>query len=295
MQIERQEARVFLAVVAEGGFSRAADALHVSQSAVSQTIANLEHKLGTQLLRRGSQPVPTEAGQRLLRYAEMIAKEERETLTDIQQIRTGALSTLSLAVNSMVNRCFARELLLEYCDQNPLTRLKLNVVPSKEIISGVIDGRWELGFGPFQNRMPGQFNLRPLLDEQRVLVVHESHPQFQALTHSPVDLLGETTLLTSYLDDGALSGGGQRLRDAFRSVWEISNLRMRLALAEAGKGLLYLSDHLLPQLDGLHEVTGLPVSRIPRAVGIYHQKHKPLSEGAKRFVAICERRFPVDG
>ena len=109
---------------------------------------------------------------------------------------------------------------------------------------------------------------------------------------SPAEVLGETTLLTSYLDDSARSGGSERLRDAFRSVWEISNLRMRLALAEAGKGLLYLSDHLLPQLTGFKEVAGLPISRIPRAVGIYHQKHKPLSEGAKRFVAICARRFP---
>lgn len=293
MQIERQEARVFLAVIAEGGFSRAAEALHVSQSAVSQTIANLEHKLGTQLLRRLPQPVPTEAGQRLLRYAELVAQEETAVLTDIQQIRTGALSTLNLAVNSMVNRCFAQELLLEFCERNPLTRLKLDVVPSREIISGVVNNRWELGFGPFQRQMPGQVELRPLLTEERLLVVHESHPAFTALMQDPAAVLGSTTLLTSYLDDALKPGGGDRLRDAFRDVWEVSNLTLRLALAEAGKGLLYLSDHLLPQLSGLHEVQALPLSRIPRSVGLYHQKHKPLSGGAKRFLAICEQRFSV--
>ena len=50
MQIERHEIRVFSAVVEEAGFSRAAERLGVSQSAVSQTIANLEHKLDAQLL-----------------------------------------------------------------------------------------------------------------------------------------------------------------------------------------------------------------------------------------------------
>jgi len=53
MQIERQEIRVFAAVVEEGGFGRAAETLDVSQSAVSQAIANLEHKVNTALLIRG--------------------------------------------------------------------------------------------------------------------------------------------------------------------------------------------------------------------------------------------------
>ena len=53
MQIERQEIRVFAAVVEQGGFGRAAETLDVSQSAVSQAIANLEHKLDSPLLLRG--------------------------------------------------------------------------------------------------------------------------------------------------------------------------------------------------------------------------------------------------
>jgi len=62
MQIERNEIRVFSAVVEAGGFSRAAERLNVSQSAVSQTIANLEHKLNAPLLVRGRKPTLTEAG-----------------------------------------------------------------------------------------------------------------------------------------------------------------------------------------------------------------------------------------
>ena len=46
MHMERNEIRVFNAVVEERGFSRAAERLNVSQSAVSQTIANLEHTRG---------------------------------------------------------------------------------------------------------------------------------------------------------------------------------------------------------------------------------------------------------
>ena len=83
MQIERNELRCFHAVIEAGGFSRAAERLDLSQSAVSQTIANLEHRLGTSLLRRGNPPRPTEAGIRLLRFAQTTLNEEREALAEI--------------------------------------------------------------------------------------------------------------------------------------------------------------------------------------------------------------------
>ena len=99
MSIERHELRCFHAVIEAGGFSRAAQRLDLSQSAVSQTVSNLEHRLGASLLHRGSPPRPTEAGMRLLRYAESMLHEERETLADIQRIKAGALSTLSLSLS----------------------------------------------------------------------------------------------------------------------------------------------------------------------------------------------------
>src|ERR1044072_5537131 len=99
MQIERNEVRFFHAVVEAGGFSRAAERLDLSQSAVSQAIANLEHRLGAVLLRPGSPTELTESDIRLRRFAETILNKERETLADITHIKSGALSTLSLALS----------------------------------------------------------------------------------------------------------------------------------------------------------------------------------------------------
>ena len=110
MQIERHEIRVFEAIINHSGFSRAAERLGVSQSAVSQAIANLEHRVGTQLIVRGRTPELTEAGRRMYNYARLVLSEEQQTLDDIELIRTGALSTLSLATNSMVNRYFTQNL-----------------------------------------------------------------------------------------------------------------------------------------------------------------------------------------
>ncbi len=293
MQIERHEVRAFLKVVETGGFSRAAEALDLSQSAVSQAIANLEHRVGTALLRRERPLRPTEAGLRFLRYAQTLSHEERLALQDIERIRSGALSTLNLAMNSMVNRVYGSALLLAFCTANPLTRLKLDVAPSREIVYGVEEDRWELGFGPFPHQLPGHFDAWPCFTEQRLLVVHPQHPQFRALQRNPEQVLGQLTLITSYLDEASRRPGLERLRDAFASVWEVSHLELRLELATAGMGVIYLSDHLLANLPGFMPIAGLEFSRIERQVGLYCKKHRPLSEGARRFLSLCRQRFPA--
>jgi len=282
---------VFAAVVEAGGFSRAAEMLDVSQSAVSQAMANLEHKLDTVLLLRGRKLELTEAGKRFFRYARTVINEEAETLDDIRRIRSGALSTLNLAMSSSVNRFYGTTLLLEFSERNPLTRLKLDVAPSREMVYGVDEDRWELGFGPFQSRMPGHFECLPFYREQRMLVVHENHPDFDALMSAPEAHLASQTLLTSYLDDAGKRPGNVRIRDMVGDVWEVSHLELRLALCEAGKGVCYLSDRLLEELTGYHPLGGLEISSLERDVGLYYKKHKALSEGAKRFIGICQRAF----
>jgi LysR family transcriptional regulator, hydrogen peroxide-inducible genes activator len=290
MQVERHELRCFHAVIEAGGFSRAAERLDLSQSAVSQTIANLEHRLGTSLLRRGNPPQPTEAGIRLLRFAETTLNEERETLADISQIKSGALSTLALspAANSRIGVA----LLKEFCERNPLTRLKVVVAPSREIVHGVGEGRWELGFGPFHHNMPAHFALHPCFSETRRLMIARDHPARSALARDGVSAMRELPLVTSYLDDSAHRATGERLRDAFGSVWEVSHMELRLALVADGKGVTYVSDLLPAVPPQLVPVEGLPYSSIDRQVGAYSLKHQPMSQAGTRFLALCHERWP---
>jgi LysR family hydrogen peroxide-inducible transcriptional activator len=293
MHIERHELRCLHAVIEAGGFSRAAERLDLSQSAVSQAIANLEHRLGVTLLKRGTPPQLTEAGIRMLRYAETVLNEERETLADIAQIKSGALSTLSLALSPAANARVGVALLQEFCERNPLTRLKVEVAPSREIVYGVAEGRWELGFGPFQHTMPAYFAFQPCFQETRRLMIARDHPARAALARDPAAALRALPLLTSYLDDGNRRRSGERLRNAFASVWEVSHMDLRHALVANGKGVTYVSDLVTDIPRSLVEVEGLPYSRIERQVGPYHLKHQSLSQAGVRFLALCKERWPA--
>src|SRR6266568_2766465 len=76
--------RSFVSVVDAGGFTRAGERVHRTQSTVSQQIRRLEDDIGRPLLNRaGKQVVPTEAGERLLSYARRLlalAEEARDVL-----------------------------------------------------------------------------------------------------------------------------------------------------------------------------------------------------------------------
>src|SRR5258705_8838354 len=76
--------RSFVSVVDSGGFTRAGERVHRTQSTVSQQIKRLEDDLGQPLLNRTAKDVtPTEAGERLLSYARRLlslAEEARDVL-----------------------------------------------------------------------------------------------------------------------------------------------------------------------------------------------------------------------
>jgi len=76
--------RSFVSVVDSGGFTRAGERVHRTQSTVSQQIKRLEDDLGQQLLNRDGKTVtPTEAGERLLSYARRLlalAEEARDVV-----------------------------------------------------------------------------------------------------------------------------------------------------------------------------------------------------------------------
>ena len=76
--------RSFVSVVDAGGFTRAGERVHRTQSTVSQQIRRLEEQVGRPLLQRnGKQATLTEEGERLLSYARKILALAQEALAEL--------------------------------------------------------------------------------------------------------------------------------------------------------------------------------------------------------------------
>jgi LysR family transcriptional regulator, chromosome initiation inhibitor len=92
------------AVVQQGSFERAAKALNVTASAVSQRVKLLEERLGTVLIKRGAPCTATEAGRLLCRHIERVGMLEHDLRITLPQIASEAAAdarpTLRIAVNA---------------------------------------------------------------------------------------------------------------------------------------------------------------------------------------------------
>lgn len=289
--LETQEVRVFKTVCDTGGFKSAADKLFVTQSAVSQAVANLERKLDTLLIERGKPIALTESGQRLLAYANVVIHEEYEVLTDIADIRQGVASTLEIAMSGSVSQLFGNELLEDYCDSNPLTRLKVDVMPSRKIIQGVLADTLELGFGPFQHQMPNLLETIALFKERRKLVINQHHPALPRLLADKERSLQEIPLMVSHLEDPDVRPAIEKLRNEFGTIWEISNLSLRLNMVSKNLGMCYVDERVLQAnavCANFVQLDGLSFSDIDLNFGLYYRKRRTLSTGVKQFIDICQ-------
>src|SRR5260221_8596207 len=95
--------RTFVAVVDEGSFSAAGRKLRRAQSAVSQTLANLEAQAGVKLFDRAARyPRLTDAGRSLLADARAVADDVDSFKARLRAMRDGLEPELSVAVDVMI-------------------------------------------------------------------------------------------------------------------------------------------------------------------------------------------------
>ncbi len=291
MRLENSELRAFRAVIEEGGFKRAADALHISQSAVSQAVAGLESKLGVSVVQRGKELRLTDVGKRLFEHAVDVLRDEQQTLEDIAQLKQGKTETLNLALSASINRFYAPSLISAYYQDSPHTRMKVAELPARRIISAVLSGSVELGLGPFQKDMVA-FETIPLYIDSRHLVVSPRHPRYQQMIRGDESALKLTPLIASALDSPDMRPSIQRLRDQFSTVWEVSSLSLRIHMVAQGMGVTFIDRKLLrehPSCADFRIMDDVSFGRIDKQVGLYYRAGKNLSESAMNFIALCER------
>ncbi|GAB3291954.1 LysR family transcriptional regulator [Parahaliea aestuarii] len=293
MRLENSELRAFRAVVEQGGFRRAAEALHLSQSAVSQAVAGLEAKLGLPLVQRGKNLGLSDAGRRVFDHAVEVLGREQQTLEDIARLRNGARERLSLAISGAINYFHAQELISAYYAQNPAVTMHVQELPSRSMIYAVLGGQVELGLGPFQKQMSA-FHTVPLYEDTRHLVVGPRHPAFEAMIAGDAAAIRRTPLIASALDNPEMRPSIQRLRDQFSAVWEVSSLSLRIHMVEQGMGVTFLDRRLLkehPRCRELHIMDDLSFGRIDKRVGLYYRANLALSSAARDFIALCEAHW----
>src|SRR4030042_5673260 len=139
--------KTFLEVVKLGSFSEVAKKLSISQPAVSFQIQKLERDLGVRLIDRGQKTITlTDAGKRLLRFAEAVGKEQSRLTRDLDQLREEIAGDIVIAASTIPGAVLLPPLLGEFKALHPAIGARVEVSDSLTVITGGQDGSYDVGF-----------------------------------------------------------------------------------------------------------------------------------------------------
>ena len=173
--MDLSQLEVFLSVAREGRFSRAAEKLYRTQSAVSQTIRKLEEELGEPLFDRSSREgVLTDAGRTLKEYAEKLLNlrnDAQEALAELRELQKGKLA---IAANEFTALYLLR-VLAEFRRLHPMIKITVLRSLGSRIPDDLLRHTVEMGVLTYD---PEETRLRSIvvyLDEL-TFVVPPTHP-----------------------------------------------------------------------------------------------------------------------
>ena len=168
--------RTYIQVVRMGSFSEVAKRQAISQPAVSFQIRKLEQDLGIQLVDRSKKAIAmTDAGRRLLRFAETIEKEHEQLSRDLDTLRAEVGGDLIIVASTIPAEFLLPPLLGEFKTSHPATSAQMIVTDSVGVIAGVEDGLYKIGFCgiPVEDNSIESFAIG---SDEIVLIVYPDHP-----------------------------------------------------------------------------------------------------------------------
>jgi DNA-binding transcriptional LysR family regulator len=194
--MEIRHLKTFLTVAKLMSFNRAAERLHYAQSSISAQIQALEAELGVQLFDRlGRRILPTEAGERLMQYAERIIDLAEETRAQIG----GAVEpegSLTIRVPESVGVHRLPQVINEFSGRFPRVRLLLTTCAHESLRKDLGTGMIDLAFLLTDSYHSTDLEIEVLGFETVLLVASPRHPLAKQKRVRTRDLKGDLLLLS---------------------------------------------------------------------------------------------------
>jgi len=230
--LDTDQLRSFLAILDEGSFTRAAERVHKTQSAVSMHIRRLEEQLGCALfVKQGRGARLTAEGEQLVEYARRILREEAGAIAAVS--RKGLRGAVRFGVPDDYAEAFLSNILLRFNHRHPLVEIAVSCENSIELATLVRAGALDLAL---VTEFPGLEGFELIREEPLVWVVSS---RFKAPAGEPIPVAqGSPSCIWRRVTDEALEGR----RDKVRSLFVSRNYSAIGAVVRAG-----LAATVLPQ------------------------------------------------
>ena len=280
------------AVGREASFSKAAESLGYTQSAVSQQISRLERIAGQRLINRPGGPKPvslTDAGRLLLRHAEVVRARLASAAADLDALASGTAGVLRVGCYQSVGARLLPPILSEFSAAWPQVEVQLRETQDDgQLLRDVECGELDLTFVVFP-LVEGPFEAIELLEDPYVLVIRADselahRPPPLTLRHlAGMPLITYAQMRNVHAVENRLGRPELRRQMVFRS----NDNATILGLAAEGVGAAVISWLSVdPHRPG---ITVRPLRRVsPRIVGIAWHRDRYRIPAADAFIRLTQ-------
>lgn len=261
MAINLHHLRLFTTIVDEGGFTRAARALRLSQPAISKSLNELERQLHVALLdRSGKSLVLTDAGRVLYTRASELFGVERVAERELRELRGLKRGLLRVAASTTIATYLLPPYLGRFHLRHPRVRIRTTSANTRAVLRALLESRVDVALveGPVSD---ARVEVIPWLDDELVVISPPDHPLL-SLPHVDVATVAQQQFLvrepgsgTREVSERALGLHGVRLTKTMR-VGGTEAIKQAVA---AGLGLAIVSRAAAADQLALGKIAILPV------------------------------------
>ena len=285
--MDNQNLKAFVTVANSGSFSESAEQLHLTQSAISKRIAQLEHQIGKKLFDRIARQVTlTEAGTELLPRAQRILQEYENALQAINDLSGEASGTLRLAISHHLGLHRLPPVLKQFAQQYPKVTLDIEFMDSEKAYEQVLHGQSEVAIITLALESHHNIHSQKIWNDPLRFICAQDHPlatltkpELKDLAEYPIILPGLNTY-TGRIIQNLFQQEGIPLKAPMSTNY----LETISTMVEIGLGWSVLPETLVREL---HVMPFEQVS-IARELGYIHHMKRSLSNAAVAFLGMMD-------
>ena len=291
MNTKLEAYRVFCEVAENKSISKASEKLFISQSAVSQTIKQLEKELDMQLFIRNSKGVElTGSGEVLYQYSKSAVDLLNEGISRLQRIKELKEGELRIGAGDTVSRYLLSEKLETFHKKYPSVNLSIVNRTSYEAVELLKSGKIDVAFVNLPIETDESIKITEYIDIHDIFVGSSNNKLYKTKTYSlselsklPLVLLEKKSNSRMYIDKFFLKNGFVLTPEielgSHDLLLEFAKINLGAACVVKEFSKEYLDDKSLVEIK-----TEIPIPK--RSIGIATLKSVDLSEAAKLFLNI---------
>jgi DNA-binding transcriptional LysR family regulator len=294
LKIDFDGLQAFVCVAELGSFVKAAQQLHLTQTALTRRIQKLEGLLDTRLLDRTTRKLElTATGRDFLPQARHLVLDATRTLERVRDKAQLGGGHFTLACVPSLTTHVLPELIRAYAQQSPGNALRLLDASSHDVRAAVLDGQAELGIA-INGEQHAELEEMALFEDPLTLLCPTPHTLQDRTTVSWTDLQGiDLIVVSSFMAtrmflDYQLAQRGIRLSGHY----EVQHHATAINLVAAGVGCAVLPSSTFENGDRPN-VVKIPLTGpvVKRRVTLLRRKQASLSAAAEGFYQLTLRHF----